>query len=213
MLGGFSCRSYNCKVAYDCGSGGCSICIFFMVKEDQSANCSLVLQYPDIFKPVRVHFEKGLAQKFRQAAGTGVDLALFEEQDLTRDGKNHIFPLVIRAETVPKDPPSDYHPSADEPLGAPLPSWVHAQTTYAQIERKEDGSYGVKVLKQMIWVEGMRYELQEIYGIENSGGGSTYDGGDTGKECVICMSEPRDTTVLPCRHMVRILLRSPSCRE
>jgi len=24
---------------------------------------------------------------------------------------------------------------------------------------------------------------------------------DIGRECVICMTEPRDTTVLPCRHM------------
>ncbi|KAG6403751.1 hypothetical protein SASPL_135982 [Salvia splendens] len=27
------------------------------------------------------------------------------------------------------------------------------------------------------------------------------DANDPGKECVICLSEPRDTTVLPCRHM------------
>lgn len=26
---------------------------------------------------------------------------------------------------------------------------------------------------------------------------------DSGKECVIRLSEPRDTAVLPCRHMVR----------
>ncbi|PHT88196.1 hypothetical protein T459_10302 [Capsicum annuum] len=30
---------------------------------------------------------------------------------------------------------------------------------------------------------------------------SDFDGNDLGKECVICLSEPRNTTVLPCRHM------------
>lgn len=29
---------------------------------------------------------------------------------------------------------------------------------------------------------------------------------DPGKECVICLTEPKDTAVLPCRHMVRIYL-------
>ena len=59
----------------------------------------------------------------------------------------------------------------------------------------------MKVVKQILWVNGMRYELQEIYGIGNSVE-SDVDGNDPGKECVICLSEPRDTTVLPCRHMV-----------
>jgi hypothetical protein len=65
------------------------------------------------------------------------------------------------------------------------------------------------VLKQKIQVGDTSYELQEIYGIERSGGGGG-DGGDGdgdggsddgGGDCVICMSEPKDTTVLPCRHM------------
>ncbi|PHT47605.1 hypothetical protein CQW23_11813 [Capsicum baccatum] len=30
---------------------------------------------------------------------------------------------------------------------------------------------------------------------------SDFDGNDLGKECVICLSEPRNTTVLPCQHM------------
>ena len=31
--------------------------------------------------------------------------------------------------------------------------------------------------------------------------GSADDGAENGRDCVICMTEPRDTTVLPCRHM------------
>ena len=44
-------------------------------------------------------------------------------------------------------------------------------------------------------------ERQESYGIGNSVEGEV-DANDPGKECVICLSELRDTTVLPCRHMV-----------
>jgi E3 ubiquitin-protein ligase MGRN1 len=71
------------------------------------------------------------------------------------------------------------------------------------------GTWSVRVLKQKIWVEGVSYELQEIYGLEQAagrssggGGGRTDDlGGDDERMCVICLVTPRDTTVLPCRHL------------
>ncbi|CAK9214129.1 unnamed protein product [Sphagnum troendelagicum] len=177
-----------------------SICIFFLAKE--GPNCSLTSLKPHIYMPVRVHFEKGLGQKFQQAPGTGVDLSLFDEKELLKGGsEENVFPLVVRTETVPKSPFADVSSRENESLGAPLPNWVHSQTTQAVIEKKDDGSYHVRVVKQIIWVGGIRYELQEIYGIENSRGGGEFDDSDIGKECVICMSEPRDTTVLPCRHM------------
>jgi hypothetical protein len=179
----------------------CSICVFFLAKE--GANCSLTPMKPNIYTPVRTEFEQGLGQKFRQDPGTGVMLALFEDRELLKGGEDNVFPLVIRMETLPKSPPADEPPRDTENLGAQLPEWVHSQITQAVIERKDDDTYQVRVVKQIIWVGGVRYELQEIYGIENSGGGGNFDGTDAGKECVVCMSEPRDTTVLPCRHMVR----------
>lgn len=39
-------------------------------------------------------------------------------------------------------------------------------------------------------------EMQEVYGSEKGA-----DGNDDRRECVVCMSEPRDTAMLPCRHM------------
>ncbi|KAJ7554347.1 hypothetical protein O6H91_06G136100 [Diphasiastrum complanatum] len=161
---------------------------------------SLTPVKPDAFRPVQVAFEKGLGQRFRQAVGTGVNLSLFDEDELLKEGEHEIYALVVRTETVPRDLPPDAPSRSNEPLGAPLPKWVHCQTTHAVIERKE-GEYCVRVAKQIIWVDGIRYELQEIYGIENSTSNGGIDGNDSGKECVICMSEPRDTTVLPCRHM------------
>lgn len=161
---------------------------------------------PQIFSPVRISFEKGLGQKFRQAPGTGVMLALFDDKELVKARDENTYPLVVRTETTPKKSSGDDDEQAQlsEPIGGPLPSSVHSQATHAVIERKDDDNYLVRVVKQIIWVDGLSYELQEIYGIENSQGGSSYDGNDSGKECVICMSEPRDTTVLPCRHMVRL---------
>lgn len=51
---------------------------------------------------------------------------------------------------------------------------------------------------QLLWYKGRTYETQEIFGI--SGLASAEDG-DTGRECVICMTNERNTAILPCRHL------------
>lgn len=105
-----------------------------------------------------------------------------------------MYPLVISAETVIS--PSSV---SEEPL-------VHKQITQAVLEKTNDGSFKVKVMKQILWIEGERYELQELYGIDNSITQGTAASGleDTGgKECVICLTEPKDTAVMPCRHLVQ----------
>eukprot|EP00899_Mesostigma_viride_P002660 jgi/Mesvir1/12395/Mv00568-RA.1 len=89
------------------------------------------------------------------------------------------------------------------PPGCSTPDWCPSQTTYAMLVPDGDG-FKVKVVKQKIWVEGVSYELQQIYGIDSSpatGVPASGDAADSNKDCVICLSEPRDTTVLPCRHM------------
>lgn len=175
-----------------------SISIFFFAKE--GSNCSLTALKPEIFTPVKIPFEKGLGQKFQQPSGTGINLSFVEEIDLTKEGPDEVFPLVIRAEACPTTQTADDSNVSDQQIGNPLPKTVNSQITQAVLEKKDSGEYRVKVIKQILWVDGVRYELQEIYGIGNSAG-TDFDANDPGKECVICMSEPRDTTVLPCRHM------------
>ena len=45
---------------------------------------------------------------------------------------------------------------------------MQSQTTFAQLAKDEEGKYQVRTLKQKIWVEGVSYELQEIYGMEQA---------------------------------------------
>lgn len=164
--------------------------MIFFAKE--GVDCNLTPTKENLLAPVTVHFPQGLGQKFRQLSGTGIDFSMFEETDLLRVGDMDVYPLAVKAEASPVN--------ENGTEGNTIPSTTNSQITQAVLE-KEKGEYQVRVVKQILWVNGMRYELQEIYGIGNSVDGDV-DGNDPGKECVICLSEPRDTTVLPCRHMV-----------
>ncbi|KAK6942819.1 hypothetical protein RJ641_028196 [Dillenia turbinata] len=188
-----------------------SITIMFFAKEREDCNISPMKE--SLLKPVTVQFQQGLGQKFRQPSGTGIDLTLFSEAELTKEAEMDVFPLAVKAEAWPVE--------QNEPDGGSVPGSYNSQITKAVFE-KEKGEFQVRVVKQILWVKGMRYELQEIYGIGNSVDGD-FDGNDPGKECVICLSEPRDTTVLPCRHMcmcsgcAKVLRfqtnRCPICRQ
>lgn len=64
-----------------------------------------------------------------------------------------------------------------------------------------DGHTPLDVLQQQVIffgdsTERPSLEMQEVYGAE-----AGTDGNEGRRECVVCMSEPRDTAMLPCRHM------------
>ncbi|KAF3791689.1 putative E3 ubiquitin-protein ligase [Nymphaea thermarum] len=158
-----------------------SFTIFYMAKEGEE--CTFDSQEPEVYKPVKVPFQKGVGQKFCQSSGTGIDLGFFALDDLNKPSPDEVYPLVISAEACSV-------PSGTKP---------HSQITLSVIEKKESEQFLVKVIKQILWIDGVRYELQEIYGIGSSSTSDFDD--DAGKECVICMSERRNTAVMPCRHM------------
>ncbi|XVE76194.1 hypothetical protein DITRI_Ditri12bG0153700 [Diplodiscus trichospermus] len=185
--------------------------VIFFAKEGE--DCNLTPMKESILPPVTVPFEQGLGQKFRQPSGTGIDFSMFEESELLKVDEGDIYHLAVKAEALPVNQNGS---DGNQVSGA-----TNSQITQAVFE-KEKGEYQTRVVKQILWVNGMRYELQEIYGIGNSVDNDV-DANDPGKECVICLSEPRDTTVLPCRHMcmcsscAKVLRcqtnRCPICRQ
>lgn len=152
-------------------------------------DCHLTPMKESLYQTITVKFEKGLSQKFKQPSGTGIDLSSFQEEGLPNDSDSGVYPLAIKAEASS---------SGDTDSRS-----TNSQITLAVFDKDRE-EYNVKVVKQILWVNGMRYELQEIFGIGNSLE-HEFDENDPGKECVVCLSEPRDTTVLPCRHMVTSL--------
>ncbi|KAK9061435.1 hypothetical protein SSX86_018616 [Deinandra increscens subsp. villosa] len=194
---------------YDATVAG-SITLYFFAKEGE--DCNMTPTKEDMLLPITVGFQQGLGQKFRQESGTGIDLSTFEESELLKVSETGVYPLAIKAEATPCV-------SED---GTASSKSTNSQITQAVFE-KDKGEYKVRVADDILWVNGMKYELQEIYGIGNSVDSADFDGNDPGKECVICLSEPRDTTVLPCRHMcmcsgcAKVLRfqtnRCPICRQ
>ncbi|XP_019151990.1 PREDICTED: probable E3 ubiquitin-protein ligase LOG2 [Ipomoea nil] len=190
-----------------------SMTVIFFAKEGE--DCIVTPMMEALLPPVTVQFQRGLAQKFRQPCGTGIDLSMFEEAKLSKEGDMDVFPLVIKAE-------ASRDSQRDTVDGCTVSGQTNSQITQAVFEKSCEPH--VRIVKQILWVNGMRYELQEIYGIGNSvDEEGEFDGNDPGKECVICLSEPRDTTVLPCRHMcmcsgcAKVLRfqtnRCPICRQ
>ncbi|XP_028841235.1 E3 ubiquitin-protein ligase MGRN1b isoform X1 [Denticeps clupeoides] len=134
-----------------------------------------------------VHYKRGVSQQF-SLPSFKIDFSEWKEEDLNFDLDRGVFPMVIQAVVD----------EGDDCLG-------HAHVLLAAFERHVDGSYSVKPLKQKQIVDRVSYLLQEIYGIENKNNQETKpsddENSDNSNECVVCLSDLRDTLILPCRHL------------
>lgn len=168
---------YHLEFYFDCDSA-CYVQIHFCAKEFVSdGRVQFIYKYPSIRPSEQYFFDVGAEQHF--------DKFIFDpcEYDIPnmRYESGPYFPVVIELCTVD--------------CGV-----EQVQTTMASIERSTDQSaaFVLKPLKQKLVADGVVYLLQEIYGIENK----EHDLSDeNGSECIICMSDIRDTVILPCRHL------------
>lgn len=179
----------------------CWASVFLVASENPKEGCRVTPFGAGRAAPRRTKHPQGLGQMYESKPEAALDLSGFTVDELTLSRAND-FPVIIRLECIAGEPgEGEAARTLPEPAGASLLNWTQTQTTYATLLRQEDGSYGIQVVKQKIWVEGVSYELQEIFGIENCSAGMPLDDDISGKECVVCLSDARDTTVLPCRHM------------
>ncbi|PVD38213.1 hypothetical protein C0Q70_00824 [Pomacea canaliculata] len=145
------------------------------------------------------HYKRGAAQLFSQPTHT-INPSKFSDEEWQYSFEKEIFPIVIHCLV-----------EEEEHAG-------HSHIMYAVIEKSPEGSYLIKPLKQKQFVDGLCYLLQEIYGIENKNMermkhiDPDEDVEDSGAECVICMSDMRDTLILPCRHLCLCSMCAESLR-
>ncbi|OAJ37548.1 hypothetical protein BDEG_21558 [Batrachochytrium dendrobatidis JEL423] len=78
----------------------------------------------------------------------------------------------------------------------------NSQTSFITFAINQQKEFQAKIIKQLLMINGASYAVQEIFGFtEPESSTSTYESPSSSKECVICMSEAKDTIVLPCRHL------------
>ncbi|KAJ6655931.1 hypothetical protein lerEdw1_004516 [Lerista edwardsae] len=137
-----------------------------------------------------VHYKRGVSQQFLLPSFK-IDLSDWKDDELNFDLDRGVFPVVIQAVVDEGD-------VVVEVTG-------HAHILLAAFEKHVDGSFSVKPLKQKQIVDRVSYLLQEIYGIENKNNQETKpcddENSDNSNECVVCLSDLRDTLILPCRHL------------
>jgi hypothetical protein len=56
------------------------------------------------------------------------------------------------------------------------------------------------MLKQNVVINGYQYPMQEVYGLAELGS-KDHDNEDAQQPCVVCLTDPRNTVVLPCQHL------------
>uniref|UniRef100_F6UL11 E3 ubiquitin-protein ligase n=1 Tax=Ornithorhynchus anatinus TaxID=9258 RepID=F6UL11_ORNAN len=165
---------YNVEFTFDTDAR-VAITIYYQATEEFQNGIASYVPKDNSLQSETVHYKRGVCQQFELPSHT-VDPSQWAEEELGFDLDREVFPLVV-------------HAVVDEGEG------THT-----------DGTFCVKPLKQKQVVDGVSYLLQEIYGIENKY--NTQDSkvaedevSDNSAECVVCLSDVRDTLILPCRHL------------
>lgn len=166
----------------------CAIRIYYFAAEELVNNSLVYTSKDNTLTSETFQYEKGASQNFSQPTHI-FQPNKHNDEDLQYNAEKDVYPVAI-------------HCVADDPHGDP--TLMHSHTTICVVDHHStDGEYHLRALKQKIFVDGLCYLLQEIYGIENKNltRPMTEDDEDNGSECVICISESRDTLILPCRHL------------
>lgn len=182
---GTKTNAYNIEFVFD-ADARCAITVFYFCIEDIASTGVSYIPRDSSLSSETFHFKRGVNQVF-SAPSHVFNPALFSEDDLSYNSEKDTFPVVIHC--VVEEGTEDCRQS---------------HTTICVVDHHSDGTYALRALKQKIFVDGLCYLLQEIYGIENKLVNKSIgdeDTDDNGSECVICMCDTRDTLILPCRHL------------
>jgi len=77
----------------------------------------------------------------------------------------------------------------------------YSYLTFKEIINQDPLRWDVSVIYQKVQYGQKVWEVKEMFGIDRAAAGDSSADITAGRECVVCLSEERDTAVLPCRHM------------
>ncbi|KAK4811843.1 hypothetical protein QYF61_012261 [Mycteria americana] len=216
---------YNVEFTFDTDAR-VAITIYYQASEEFHNGVVSYIPRDNSLQSETVHYKRGVCQQFCLPSHT-VDPSEWSEEEVRPAGPRYRLRgrvrLRMRDEASIAAPSHQASPPVSLQLGFDLdrevyPMVVHAvvdegeehtghcHVLLATFEKHSDGTFCVKPLKQKQVVDGVSYLLQEIYGIENKY--NTQDSkvaedevSDNSAECVVCLSDVRDTLILPCRHL------------
>ncbi|KFP78675.1 RING finger protein 157, partial [Acanthisitta chloris] len=178
---------YNVEFTFDTDAR-VAITIYYQATEEFHNGVASYIPRDNSLQSETVHYKRGVCQQFCVPSHT-IDPSEWSEEELGFDLDREVYPMVVQAVVD----------EGEEHTG-------HCHVLLATFEKHSDGTFCVKPLKQKQVVDGVSYLLQEIYGIENKY--NTQDSkvaedevSDNSAECVVCLSDVRDTLILPCRHL------------
>lgn len=179
---------YSVEFTFD-SEARAAITIYFFATEEVESGIAKYTARDSTLRSETFRYDRGANQQFYQPAFT-FSPASFNEEEFSYDPLKEVIPVVIQCSVE----------EGEEHTG-------HCHTLLATFERTSEGTYVMKYLKQKQMIEGVYYLLQEIYGIENKNTQQTVKSeeedllDDNSSDCAICLSDPRDTLILPCRHL------------
>ncbi|XP_033294457.1 E3 ubiquitin ligase RNF157 isoform X4 [Orcinus orca] len=178
---------YNVEFTFDTDAR-VAITIYYQATEEFQNGIASYIPKDNSLQSETVHYKRGVCQQFCLPSHT-VDPSEWAEEELGFDLDREVYPLVVHAVVD----------EGDEYFG-------HCHVLLGTFEKHTDGTFCVKPLKQKQVVDGVSYLLQEIYGIENKYNTQECkvaedEVSDNSAECVVCLSDVRDTLILPCRHL------------
>ncbi|GJQ09704.1 hypothetical protein GpartN1_g1495.t1 [Galdieria partita] len=204
----------------------CGIRTYFLAKEFQDKQL-LSFSSQCCSKPLMEHFCAGLGQSYRQGETEALDFSKLPKESLVYRETDE-YPVVVE---IRCDLSDNGHTGATE-AGVTSRSEtgkdeeIEGYYIYLSLdkERSTPATLPLKVIKQKIIVHGVIYELEEIYGIDSGSTAASHgclsssSYAEEGANCAVCLSQPRDTALLPCRHMClcsecaqRLRFQSNSC--
>ena len=180
-------KKYNIEFTFDCDVR-VAITIYYQCAEEVTPTGVVLTPRDKGLVSATYQYRRGAGQVFSQP-----DYVFTPEQheaELGFSPHTDLLPVAIHCVAEEGEEPRQSH------------------LTIAVVEKQSDEHYSLKAIKQKLFVDGLCYLLQEIYGIENKVStetagsyGDEDDVEDTGAECVVCMCDMRDTLILPCRHL------------
>jgi len=179
------CR-YRVQFLFDSTESG-TIRIYYAATEDVIQTGGEMSYRTDRQSTTETRFERGLGQAFEQRPEDFFDASTFTEEQLSHNAEERYYPVVI---VIQSDSATAMKLNSSE-RSTPI---VTQQTTFANVIHCSDDTYVIKPIKQKILCSGRTFIVHDIFGLENGEN-------ETGRECVICMTDARDTAVLPCRHL------------